>query len=166
MTSVCLFNWRCACVIFHCFFVFQGELNECFDSMAEAGRRIGSTSTNVKQCCDGVYHAIKGYHFCYANEINTYVFKQNKTNKKLIFCDKENKVYAGIKDVAKLFGVHECTIMEYCNSSNHFCKKTNCSWYYLYDQTRKDGTIIPGAITLGLITEEEALNMFEEKEND
>lgn len=31
------------------------------------------------------------------------------------------------------------------------------NWYYLYDQTRKDGTVIPGAITLGLITEEEAL---------
>jgi hypothetical protein len=30
-------------------------------------------------------------------------------------------------------------------------------WYYLYDQARKDGTLIPGAITLGLITEEEAL---------
>lgn len=30
-------------------------------------------------------------------------------------------------------------------------------WKYLYDQTSKDGTIIPGAITLGLITEEEAL---------
>lgn len=30
-------------------------------------------------------------------------------------------------------------------------------WRLLYDTTRKDGTIIPGAITLGLITEEEAL---------
>lgn len=31
---------------------------------------------------------------------------------------------------------------------------------YLYDQTRKDGTVIPGAITLGLITEEEALRQL------
>ena len=30
-------------------------------------------------------------------------------------------------------------------------------WKYLYDQTQKDGSIIHGAITLGLITEEEAL---------
>ena len=35
-------------------------------------------------------------------------------------------------------------------------------WNYLYAQTRKDGTIIPGAITLGLITEEEALRMLAE----
>lgn len=36
-------------------------------------------------------------------------------------------------------------------------------WKYLYDQTQKDGTIIPGVITLGLITEEEALRMLEEQ---
>ena len=36
-------------------------------------------------------------------------------------------------------------------------------WHYLYDQTRKDGTVIPGAITLGLITEEGALKMLEEQ---
>ena len=38
-------------------------------------------------------------------------------------------------------------------------------WKYLYDQTRKDGTIIPGAITLGLITEEEALKQLAEQES-
>lgn len=36
-------------------------------------------------------------------------------------------------------------------------------WKYLYDQTCKDGTIIPGAITLGLITEEEALKQLSEQ---
>lgn len=36
-------------------------------------------------------------------------------------------------------------------------------WKYLYDQIQKDGTIIPGAITLGLITEKEALRMLEEQ---
>ena len=39
-------------------------------------------------------------------------------------------------------------------------------WHYLYDQTRKDGTIIPGAITLGLITEEEALAQLATQQND
>ena len=39
-------------------------------------------------------------------------------------------------------------------------------WKYLYDQTRKDGTIVPGAITLGLITEEEALKQLEKQEGD
>ena len=33
-------------------------------------------------------------------------------------------------------------------------------WKYLYDQTGKDGTVIHGAITLGLISEEEALTQL------
>lgn len=33
-------------------------------------------------------------------------------------------------------------------------------WKFLYDKTKKDGTVIPGAITLGLITEEEALQQL------
>lgn len=36
-------------------------------------------------------------------------------------------------------------------------------WHYLYDQTQKDGTVILGAITLGLIPEEEALRMLKEQ---
>lgn len=38
-------------------------------------------------------------------------------------------------------------------------------WYYLYDQIRKDGTVIPGAITLGLIIEEEALKTLEKQKD-
>ena len=38
-------------------------------------------------------------------------------------------------------------------------------WYYLYDQTRKDGAIIPGAITLGLISEEEALKQLKSQKD-
>lgn len=38
-------------------------------------------------------------------------------------------------------------------------------WKYLYDYTCKDGTVIQGAISLGLITEEEALRMLEEQKD-
>ena len=38
-------------------------------------------------------------------------------------------------------------------------------WRYLYDQTKQDGTVISGAITLGLITEEEALKQLAEQES-
>lgn len=39
------------------------------------------------------------------------------------------------------------------------------NWKYLYDHTKKDGTTIPGAITLGFITEEEALKQLEEEKS-
>ena len=38
-------------------------------------------------------------------------------------------------------------------------------WKYLYDQTHKDGAIIPGAITLGLISEEEALKQLKSQKD-
>lgn len=34
-------------------------------------------------------------------------------------------------------------------------------WYYLYDTTKKDGTHIDGAITLGLISEKDALKQLD-----
>jgi hypothetical protein len=39
-------------------------------------------------------------------------------------------------------------------------------WRFLYDVTKRDGTIIPGAITLGLIAEEEALKQLNAQRND
>ena len=39
-------------------------------------------------------------------------------------------------------------------------------WKFLYDYTKKDGTIIPGAIALNLITEEEALAQLNTQQND
>lgn len=53
-------------------------------------------------------------------------------------------------------GITNCCI-QYSKSSNGFI------WKYLYDATRRNGTIIKGAISLGLITEEEALNVLKEK---
>ena len=39
-------------------------------------------------------------------------------------------------------------------------------WKFLYDITKKDGTLIPGAITIGLITETEALAHLNTPQND
>ena len=39
------------------------------------------------------------------------------------------------------------------------------TWWF-FDYTKDDGTLIPGAITLGLITEEEALAHLNTPQND
>lgn len=52
-----------------------------------------------------------------------------------------------------------CCVGKYRHASGY-------RWHYLYDQTRKDGTIISGAITLGLITEAEALAHLNTPQND
>ena len=71
------------------------------------------------------------------------------------------KIFNYIQEAANNIGVDQSCISTCCNGK----QKTAGSfiWYYLYDQTRKDGTVIQGAIALGLITEEEAIKILEEQ---
>lgn len=80
---------------------------------------------------------------------------QYDLNKNLI------KIWLSAKQVTDKLGINNSSISMCCSSK----RKTagGYQWKYLYDQTKKDGTIISGAITLGLITEEEALRMLEEQ---
>lgn len=93
----------------------------------------------------------------------------NKTKKKIkdkkltkpIICIESNIIYQSIMDAERATNIHNGSISACCKGK----VKTagGYQWKYLYDQTQKDGTVIPGAITLGLITEEEALRMLEEQ---
>jgi hypothetical protein len=73
-------------------------------------------------------------------------------------CDKNNsviKIWKYARQASDELSINEKNICA-CRSGRRQIAG-GYRWYYLYDQPRKDGTIIPGAITLGLITEEEAL---------
>lgn len=88
--------------------------------------------------------------------------KDNKTAKSVI-CIENNMIYQSIMDAERTTNIHSGSISSCCRNR----QKTagGFHWKYLYDQTRKDGTTIPGAITLGLIAEEEALEILEEQKN-
>ena len=68
------------------------------------------------------------------------------------------RVYSCSMEVSKKTNIDNSTIGKVCKGE----RKTvgGYRWKFLYDYTRKDGTIIPGAISLGLITEEEALRQL------
>ena len=82
-------------------------------------------------------------------------------SKRLVFCVETEKIYDSMTEASKDTNAQLSKISLVCAGK----RKTagNYHWYYLYDQDKKDGTIIQGAITLGLITEENALKMLEEK---
>ena len=71
-------------------------------------------------------------------------------------------VYRSIMDAERKTHINHAHIISVCRN----IRKTagGFIWKYLYDQTLKDGTTIPGAITLGLITEEEALKILEKQQ--
>lgn len=89
--------------------------------------------------------------------------KIREANSKPIICVETGIIYKSATKAAKFANVSKSTIGKCCKGK----KKTagGYIWKYLYDQTCKDGTIIPGAITLGLITEEEASKILEEQKN-
>lgn len=88
------------------------------------------------------------------NELRTPIVQFTK-DKQLI------EIYESISGAERITNISHAHIISVCRNQ----RKTagGYYWRYLYDQTCKDGTIIPGAITLGLITEEEALRMLEEQ---
>lgn len=84
----------------------------------------------------------------------------------VVQCNKDLEpiaIYSCSMSVSEKLHIDNSEIGKVCKGR----KKTagGYQWKYLYDQTQKDGTIIPGAITLGLITEEEALKMLEEQKD-
>lgn len=88
---------------------------------------------------------------------------ENNPRAKSVQCIETGEVLWGAKAFQDKYRINKGSIALCCNGK----RKTagDYHWKYLYDQTRKDGTVIPGAITLGLITEEDALKMLEEQEN-
>lgn len=93
---------------------------------------------------------------------------ESKKNKKRLDLSKRNQAsgvpticletgicYLSSHEAEKILNVHHSSIRWVCKGKRQTAGGYH--WKYLYDQTRKDGTIIQGAITLGLITEEEAL---------
>lgn len=70
-------------------------------------------------------------------------------------------VWNFIKEASKKLNIHPNSISICCHHETRTAG--GYIWHYLYDFIKKDGTIIPGAITLGLITEEEALRMLKKQ---
>ena len=70
------------------------------------------------------------------------------------------KVFWSGKQVKHELGINDSDISKCCNRK--LKSAGGYHWKYLYDNQLKNGEIIPGAITLGLITEEDALNQLKE----
>ena len=98
----------------------------------------------------------------------------NINNCKAVYSiDMDTLFYSAIQ-VFNEYGFDPSSIIKCCRNKAKTCgahpmTKEPLHWLYAEDQTQKDGTIIPGAITLGYITEERVqqyLNNLKQKEND
>ena len=49
--------------------VFCYELNKSWNTSAEVSRELNIDSSNITKCCKGKCKSVKGYHFCYLEEL-------------------------------------------------------------------------------------------------
>lgn len=77
----------------------------------------------------------------------------NNPRAKPVLCIETKQIYAATSIASDATGVSKSGIRNCCNE---VCKTAgNYQWKFIYDTTRRNGTFIPGAITIGLITEQE-----------
>lgn len=82
---------------------------------------------------------------------------------KPVICLDNNEIYQGVIFAEEQTGIYRCTIAGCCRGDRKTAGKLK--WKYIYDTTKRDGTIVKGAITLGFITEEEALRHLHRQQN-
>lgn len=83
---------------------------------------------------------------------------------KIVVCCDTMIVYGAVSEASRILGINPNNICTCCIGQRQHAG--GYQWKYLYDQTRKDGTIVPVAISLGLITEEQALAQLNTQQND
>ena len=134
------------------------ETRILYKSALDAERQTGIFSGNISAVVRGDAITAGGYHWCEADKIDEYKPRKRKFRDVVVMCVETNKVYRSAVYAEECTGVRRGNISSTCNGRQKSAGGYN--WKHLYDQTRKDGTIIPGAITLGFITEEEAFTQL------
>lgn len=86
------------------------------------------------------------------SKIRSILKKEDKPNATPVYCVELNKVFPTQKQTGHGHVYSCCMGKRKTSGQKH--------WYYLYDKELDNGTVINGAITLGLITEEDALNQL------
>lgn len=98
----------------------------------------------------------------------------NNWNSNAVYCIELNVIFWGSKDAHDNIGVDASGIAKCCRGKRKTCGKhpdtgEPLHWLYVHDQIQQDGAIIPGAITLGYITQQQVDEYFEnlrQKGND
>ena len=91
-----------------------------------------------------------------------------------VFCIELNEIFWGQQEVKNKYDINRGCVGECCRELRKFSGKhptlgIPLSWKYVYDFITKDGSIIPGAITLGYITQQQVDEYFDnlrQKGND
>jgi hypothetical protein len=130
-----------------------------YKSTAEAAKDISVSPGVVSAACRNIHKTAGGCHWSYVNELTEEKVEyakqhQAKALRHFIYCVNTQTMYSSADKIR--FEVGDWQVVQYIKGERGRAGKSGYDYKFLYDYTKKDGTIIPGAISLGLITEEEA----------
>ena len=141
-----------------------------YKSEIEAMRAMkGRTTQSIREACMDIYKTAYGFHWSFYGELTNEKIEFSKTNRIkpayfYVYCFETKTFYPSIANAQKITG--DWHIYDFIMGNRKYAGKSRNTYYAVYDQMKKDGTIISGAMTLGLITEEEALKKLEIQKNN
>ena len=134
-----------------------------YRSIADAAKDTNTSPGVIGSACKDITKTAGGYHWSYSEDLTDEKIAFAKSHKPpvkshLIYCVNNNTVYTSATGIAKYTGDYD--VIRYVKGLRPTAGKSRYDYKFLYDYAKDDGTVIPGAITLGLITEEDALTQL------
>ena len=144
----------------------NGEFIKYWESARQAAKELEIQDNKIILVCQGKRKTTGGFIWKYADckdEVlpveyrnpNAKIITQYTTDGNLI------DIWNTIKEASKFTNIGKTNISACVQGRTHTAG--GFKWCYLYDQTKRNGEVVQGAISLGLITEEEALKQLENK---
>lgn len=147
----------------------------CLETMKEfrsgnaASKEMNIRAELILANCRGDLLSAGGYHFSFTNEITDEKIAFAKSHRPmvtnhLIYCVDTNTIYTSNDQITRVVG--DWQVLQYLKGYRARAGKSGYDYKFIYDYTTKEGKYIPGAITLGLITEDQIAELTYTTQNN
>lgn len=119
--------------------VYCYETDTIYISGSYAARELKLTcrENNVTRCCRKEIKSVQGYHFCFAEEKDTFDFEAAKTNnkKRKVYCYETDMIYESASEAARqvLKKNTNVGIIKNCKKQQKSC----CGYHFCYAEERE-----------------------------
>lgn len=140
-----------------------------YRSLADAARDVNTSQGVIWSACQDITKTAGGYHWAYPDELTEEKITFAKSHKPpvkshLIYCVNNNTIYPSATGISKYTGDYD--VIRYVKGIRPTPGKSRYDYKFVYDYVKDDGEIIPGAITLGLITKDQIPTLMCTPQND
>lgn len=115
--------------------VYCYETKQVYASLSEAGRTFGIDMKIISGCCRKIYKSGGGYHWCYAEEKDTYI-PEDWASKVKVLCLELNKSFNSTTEAAIFVNKASCGITSCLKGNQKTCGGYH--WIYFEELTNEE----------------------------